>query len=113
MSFHMVEFLPASGRLRLRENSVKRMDSDRGWRANARGPGGVRYRSKNASEPPDEDEILEVLPAMARLLERLGHEVEEAAPEWDAELLGTRPARLRSSASRTLLPSSSRRTGSP
>jgi amidase len=55
-----------------------------------REPGRLRigFAAKGASGPPVEGEILDGLYATARLLERLGHNVEEAAPEWDAGLLG-------------------------
>jgi amidase len=53
-------------------------------------PGRLRigYAAKGASGPPVEGEILDALHTTARLLEQLGHDVEEAAPDWNAELLG-------------------------
>ena len=53
-------------------------------------PGRLRigFAAKGASGPPVEGEILDALYATAHLLQRLGHDVEEAAPDWNAELLG-------------------------
>jgi Asp-tRNA(Asn)/Glu-tRNA(Gln) amidotransferase A subunit family amidase len=55
-----------------------------------RDPGRLRigFAAKSASGPPVDGEILEALQATARLLEQLGHDVDEAAPSWDATLLG-------------------------
>jgi Asp-tRNA(Asn)/Glu-tRNA(Gln) amidotransferase A subunit family amidase len=55
-----------------------------------REPGRLRigFAARGATGPPVEGEILEALQATARRLEALGHAVEEAAPEWDAGLLG-------------------------
>jgi amidase len=55
-----------------------------------REPGRLRigFAAKGATGPPVEGEMSKALQATARLLEGLGHDVEEAAPEWDAGLLG-------------------------
>jgi amidase len=55
-----------------------------------REPGKLRigFAARGASGPPVEGEILDALYATARMLDALGHDVAEVAPEWDAGLLG-------------------------
>jgi amidase len=48
----------------------------------------IGFASKGVSGPSVQGETLDALHATVRLLDELGHHVEEATPSWDAKLLG-------------------------